>query len=80
MARPTQRGFRFLVEGSWFGGSIRGAGTSGGVIPVVVALRCSFCSLSFLVRLCFAAYSEGIAAGGKYILEDESRSVGGEKD
>ena len=67
MARPTRRGFRSLVEGSWFGGDIGGAGTSGGIVPVVVALRRSSGSSSFLLGLCFAAHSEGIAAGGKKI-------------
>ena len=67
MARPTRRGFRSLVKGSWFGGDIGGAGTSGGIVPVVVALRRSSGSSSFLLGLCFAAYSKGIAAGGKKI-------------
>ena len=67
MARLTRRGFRSLVKGSWFGGNIRGAGTSGGIVPVIVTLRRSSGSSSFLLGLCFAAYSKGIAASRKKI-------------
>ena len=67
MARPTRRGFRSLVKGSWFGGNIRGAGTSSSIVPVIVTLRRSSGSSSFLLGLYFAAYSKGIAASRKKI-------------